>query len=676
MLNPTDEIKSKLDIVEVIREYIQLKAAGINFRALCPFHHEKTPSFLVSPEKQIWHCFGCGKGGDIFSFIMEIEGIGFAEALRLLAQKAGVILKRTDPQLVSQRNRLLDMTELAAKFYHQVLSDHPEAVAIRSYLIKRGLDEETINTWQIGYSLPQWDSLVKLLTSKGYSGNEIFLAGLSVKRGFERGTTNAAHANENRNGFYDRFRGRIMFPINDVNGSVVGFSARVSPEDEAKEKLGKYINSPQTMIYDKSRILFGLDKAKLNIKKQDAGILVEGQMDAITAHQYGFTNVVASSGTALTANQIALLKRYSENLILAFDRDRAGDLAAERGITQAMQAEMNINVIELTGGKDPDECIRQNPESWRQAVAQAKPMMQYFFDKTLAEYDPSQLDQRRQAVKILLSQLVKLANKIEQDYWLKKLSQLTDVAENFLREEIIKLGKRNKQVKTDNEDLLTKDQPVSVKQTREEMLSELILAMMLKFPAHFEYVINHIGPDHLVGEVNQLIYKNLIIYYNKIIEFQSKQINQATAESDSGQTGETFNTFNRTEQLGEGKPMEIDCNEFKNWLRQNELNLIRANQDENNQLTVSVCVSRLDKLVLLADKDFYDLSQELAKRELINIVTILKKNYLIIRLKQITKLISQIEKDHSTGQEDNKIKLNTLLEEFKTLTEELGEMED
>jgi len=685
MQQPSDEIKSKLDIVEVIREYIQLKAAGINFRANCPFHHEKTPSFMVSPEKQIWHCFGCGKGGDVFSFVMEMEGLSFVEALRQLAQKAGVVLKRIDPKLTSQRNRLLDLLEITAKSYHKILLDSPKAEAIRAYLKKRGLNEETIGSWQIGYSLPDWDSTIKLLKGRGFSENEIFLAGLSVKR-LERGTiplSGTAHANYNSDSsFYDRFRGRIMFPIKDINGSVVGFSARVSPVDEGKEKLGKYINSPQTMVYDKSRILFGLDKAKLAIKQNDAGILVEGQMDAITAHQFGFTNVVASSGTALTAGQVALLKRYSQNLFLAFDMDSAGDLATNRGMAQAIQADMNIKVIELAGAKDPDESIRQNPENWLKAVTLAKPMMQYIFDKTFARLNPEKVDEQKQALKILLPQLVKLANRIERDFWLKKLSQATDVEENFLREETARLEKAVKPESAKRPAETADGASPAGKQSREEMLSELLLALIIKFPDHLDYVLSHIGPDHLADEILQTIYKNLIIYYNKAIDFEAAQIDfNKTAEFQNGirqaeKMGGTAGQFDRQETAGSNFTEKINYLQFKDWLDENLTGLAEEEMSSDDKIAPSACLLRLDRLALLGDKDFYDHSSEQAKTELINIVSALKKNYLVSRLKQITKLISQIESAGSASlDEGNKIKLNTLLEEFRTLTEEIREME-
>ncbi|MBU1062827.1 DNA primase, partial [Patescibacteria group bacterium] len=606
----------------------QLKAVGINFRACCPFHHEKSPSFTVSPEKQIWHCFGCQKGGDVFSFVMEMEGISFVEALRMLASKAGVILKKADPAITSQRNRLLDVSELASKYFHKVLLDSSIAELARQYLKDRGLIEDTINNWAIGYSPDGWENLVNFLKERGFNENEIFLAGLSIKK-------------ERSVGFIDRFRGRIMFPLSDVNGNVVGFSARVMPNKEATEKLGKYVNTPQTMIYDKSKILFGLDKAKMAIKREDMAVLVEGQMDAITAHQAGFTNVIASSGTALTADQVAIIKRYSSNLFLAFDMDKAGDLAAERGITQAMQAEMNIKVIKIPLGKDPDEFIKSNADEWPNVIATAKPMMQYYFDKTFVKFDSDQYNDKSHAIKILFPVIAKLGSKIEQDYWIKQLSQITNITEAVLKEDFIELEKKLKNIVpviVNNRSLV--DSKI-VKQNREEMLSELLLALIIKHSSQIDYVANRVRSDEIVGEINQAIYKNLIIYYSKIIELQAEQT-------------ETF-------------VEEINYRDFSDWMIKQ--------REEFNQAQLAECVSRLNKLVILADKDFYEYGIEQIKAEIINIINVLKKSYLSNRLKEITKLISQVEK---TGENFNNREgeLKSLMEEFQTLTEEIEELSE
>ncbi|MFA6306800.1 MAG: DNA primase [Patescibacteria group bacterium] len=636
MPNPSDEIKSKLDIVDVIREYIQLKAAGLNFRANCPFHREKTPSFMVSPEKQIWHCFGCGKGGDVFSFVMEIESLSFVETLRLLAKKAGVVLKRADPALTSKRNALLDILELSAKYYHKVLTGSPAAETARKYLRERAITDETIEKWQIGYSPDTWDSLTNFLKSRGFGENEIFLAGLSVKK-------------EKTPGFYDRFRGRIMFPIHDINGNVAGFTARVRPEKEAEEKMGKYINTPATMIYDKSKILFGLDKAKMAVKSEDAAVLVEGQMDAIMAEQNGFKNVIATSGTALTAEQVNLIKRYSNNLFLSFDMDKAGDLAAERGIAQAMQAEMNIKVIEIKDAKDPDECIKNNPESWRQAVLNAKPMMQYYFDKTFAKLNLKDYEGQSQAEKIILPVIAKFGSKTEQDFWLKKLSQEINANENSLREKLGEIIKKQNQANSSAKPLAREAAELSqLKPSREQMLSELLLALAIRFPAHLEYVINHIGPDDLAGEANQLLYKNIIIYYNKLIDLWTRE--------------------------GGNFELAINYLSLKEWLS-NPDNFTQAGEEKTDSQPDSYkCLSLLDRLVLLADKDFYDYSEEQIKAEIINIMATLRVNYLNNRRHEIAKLIAPLEKENISGQEKNE-KLKDLMEEFKALTEEINLIE-
>lgn len=630
-MQPSEEIKGKLDIVEFIREYIPVKAAGINFRANCPFHHEKTPSFMISPEKQIWHCFGCGKGGDVFSFLMEMEGIDFVEALRILAPKAGVTLTKQDPRTTSQRNKLLDILDLSRRFYHKVLLDTPQAEMARKYLAERGLSDDTIEEWQIGYSRDSWDDLINFLKSKGFNDKEIFLSGMSVQK-------------NDQNRYYNRFRNRIMFPINDINANTVGFTARVSPEREAQEKMGKYINSPQSMIYDKSKIIFGLDKAKMDIKNKDVAVVVEGQMDVITAHQNGFRNVVASSGTALTSDQVATLKRYSSNIALAFDMDKAGQMAADRGIREAMAKEMNIRVVELPEGKDPDECIKKNPEVWEKSVSGAKQVMQYFFDKVLKKLDLTNIEHKRKATIELLPTIGKLANKIEQDFWLKKLSQAIDVDENLLRETLKKSFEKQATPKNANLDKDKKREEIDEsKKTREEKISELLLALVIKFSFLVEYSANHMEVGHLTHEGLKTLYRNLIFYYNNIINSSSQKGDQ-------------------------NKPVEY--NKFKDWLL-NESN----NQDNNLRLDQ---LKILDKLVLLGDKEFYELNDEMAKEEALRMMIYLKKHDLSRRKKEIEKLVYLAEKKlaHQKKEEQEETVRETygLIEELKMLSDELNEL--
>jgi len=619
-MDQREEIKSRLDIVEIIREYIPLKSAGINFRAPCPFHREKTPSFIVSPEKQIWHCFGCGKGGDVFSFVMEIEGIGFVDALRNLAPKAGVTLERQDPKISSQRNRIMDAMEEAANYYSRALFTEKSAEGVRKYLSGRGLMKQTLETWRIGYSPDSWDDLLKLLRGKGYSENEIFLAGLSTK-------------SQNSSRFYNRFRDRIMFPIFDINGAVVALTARVRKEKEAEEKMGKYVNSPSTIIYDKSRILFGLDKARMAIKSENLAVLVEGQMDVITAHQNNFKNVIAASGTALTEDQIKLIKRYTNNIALGFDMDKAGQMAADRGIREAMRAEMNIKVVMMPSGKDPDECIKNSPQEWAEAVKEARPIMEYYFDKVFANLNLDEVEDKRKAAKEILPIIMKLGNKIEQGFWLRKLSEKIEVEENLLRETLSAQTKSEVGQKKRHPE---KAEEARARQSQEEMLSELLLALSLRFPGLLSYAINHIQDDQIAGLSNKLFYKNLIIYYNDINNQPEADLNSA-----------------------------INYNSLKNWL-EGSFGGEKAEPDQTDKI-VGNQLKLLDRLVLLGDKDFYDLDSEGARMEIIKIAIALKKNYLMRRMKEIEKAIADCE-EKGEGQ-----KAGELLGELKMLSDEIRE---
>ncbi|MFW5888592.1 MAG: DNA primase [Patescibacteria group bacterium] len=611
-MNPSEEIKSRLDIVDIIREYIQLKSAGANFQALCPFHREKTPSFSVSPEKQIWHCFGCGKGGDVISFVMEMEGITFVEALRSLAPKAGVTLKKENSQMASQRNRLLDIMETAVNYYHRNLLESEEAKPAREYLYKRGLTDKTIGEWQLGYSPESWDDILNLLKEKGYSEREVFQAGLSIKK-------------EGRESYYNRFRGRIMFPINEFNGNTVAFSARVRPDKEEQEKLGKYINSPQTMIYDKSRILFGLDKAKLSIRNAKFVVVVEGQMDVITAHQHGFKNVVASSGTALTEAQLQLLKRYSENIALAFDMDEAGKMAADRGIKEAMKQDVNIKIVTLPGGKDPDELIRNNPEEFKTALENSQYVIDYYFRILSEDLDLNSVKDKKEAVKRMLPVINKIENKIERDEWIRRLSEAVNIDERYLRESLPKRNNSGERGKKDNE---YSEPVIFFRKSREEMLSEALLALVIKFPVFLEHVINRLEVGEIAGEDNKIFYKDLIIHYNDI-------------NSGSEKGGPDFNILK--EKFGSTSAEQ--------------------EQDLNRKMKV------LDKLAVLGEKDFYNFDNDRAKKEILGIVKELKKIYISTRKKEIEQLISQAEKQGDHGQ------VESLMKELKTLSDEYSSEE-
>jgi DNA primase len=425
--SPIEEIKNRLDIIEVIGSYIKLQKAGANYRACCPFHSEKKPSFFVSPARQIWHCFGCSKGGDIFGFVKEIEGVEFGDALRILAQRAGVELKkytREEAVFRSEREKLYEICELATKFFEKQLWESKSGEAPRKYLLDRGLKEETIRKWRIGYAPDVWQGLSDFLDSRSYTKQEIEKAGLALTS--EQGS------------FYDRFRGRIIFPIFDLNSQVVGYGGRVFKDKDNKE-IAKYVNTPQTLLYDKSRILYGLDKAKVEIRKKDCCIMVEGYMDLIMVSQAGFENVVATSGTALTPFQLKILKRYTENILSSFDMDVAGDAATKRGIDLAQAQGFNVKVITLPEGKDPAEAILKDPKVWEESMKSAKSILDFYFETTFSKFDKEDPEGKRGISKILLPVMKRIPNKIVQAHWIGELAKRFRLKEEHIEEELKKV---------------------------------------------------------------------------------------------------------------------------------------------------------------------------------------------------------------------------------------------
>ena len=462
--SPIDEIKNRLDVVEVISSYIKLQKVGINYRAICPFHSEKKPSFFISPSRQMWHCFGaCSEGGDIFKFVMKIEGVEFGDALKILAQRAGVELKRQDPKLISERQRLYEICDLTARFFEKQL-ESKFGEEVKKYLAKRGISEASVKKWRIGYSPDVWQGLSDFLVSEGYKREEIERAGLAVKS--EKGLSN----------FYDRFRGRIIFPIFDLNSQLIGFTGRIFGE-KGKEEVAKYVNTPNTLLYDKSRVLYGLDKAKIAIRKENQCILTEGQTDVIMVSQAGFENVVATSGTALTDEQLRILKRYSNNLLLAFDMDIAGDAATKRGIDLAQSQEFDIKVITMPEGKDPADIVFQNPRQWKKLVAEAKSILVYYFDTTFSKFDFKTLEGKKEIARNLLPIIKRIPNKIEQSFWIQQLSHRSEVKEKDIEEEI-------KRVKLEANREVFSSEPEKINnlpvKSRKELLEERIISLILK----------------------------------------------------------------------------------------------------------------------------------------------------------------------------------------------------
>jgi len=476
-MTPIDEIKNRLDIVEVIEGYIRLKKAGKDHKALCPFHKEKNPSFFVSPSKQIWHCFSCQNGGDMFTFVQKIEGVEFADALRILARKAGVVLKREDPKIRSRRKALYEICEESANFFQEQLEKNKN---VQDYLKNRGLQGKTIKDFRIGFALDSWDALYKHLNELGFRKDDIEKAGLIIKK--EGATPTVAGQVK----YYDRFRSRIMFPILDLNSQVIGFSSRIFSTKGGPASGGgdvaKYINTPETLIYNKSRVVYGLDKAKIEIRKTNQAILVEGQFDVIMVHQAGTKNAIAISGTALTLDHLRILKRYTENLVFSFDADVGGQEATKRAISLVQQLEFNIKIALIPQDKDPADIIKENPKKWEEILKKAKPIMEFYFETTFAKY-PKKLtiDNKREVAKELLFPIKNIANVVEQAHWLQVLALKLKVEEKALAEAL-----RRIKIREAGEEIFS--MPVVSQKSRIESLEEYLLGLVLKHSKHFDYL--------------------------------------------------------------------------------------------------------------------------------------------------------------------------------------------
>jgi len=419
-MSVVDEVKQKIDIVEVIGQHVPLAKAGRNFKALCPFHTEKTPSFFVFPERQSWHCFGaCGTGGDVFSFVMKQQGIDFGEALRLLAQQAGITIpSKSAPEAgKDEKERLYQANEAAVHFFHDALLNSPAAAKTRDYLLGRGFTSETVTAFQLGFSPNTWEGLKQHLQERGYTEKELLDAGLLVET--DDGKT------------HDRFRNRLMFPIHDARGRTTGFGARV-----LDDSLPKYTNSPQTLVFDKSGTLYGVDLAAAAIRKQGRAVLVEGYMDAITAHQHGFNNVVASMGTAITERQLTILKRLTRNVTLALDADTAGEEAMLRCVDYENSLDAEVQVIILPSGRDPDNVIREDDGAWQELVESAVPVVDFAFSMKTAKLDLTTAGDQSRAANELLPIIAKMKDSVRRDHYLHKLAILTGIRYNTLEGEL------------------------------------------------------------------------------------------------------------------------------------------------------------------------------------------------------------------------------------------------
>jgi DNA primase len=484
-MNVVDDIKHKLDIVDVISQYVKLQKSGRSFKANCPFHTEKTPSFFVFPERQSWHCFGaCGTGGDIFTFVMKKEGMDFSQALRLLADKANVPLIQYTQQISAEekekQDRLYAINSAAAGYFHSLLLHEKEAEESRRYIAKRGLSSAVVENFQIGFSSLKWDDLIQFLTGSGHREDDVIAAGLVVVR--ETG------------GYYDRFRNRLMFPIRDIKGRTIGFGGRALDDTPPK-----YLNSPQTITFDKSSVIYAIDRAQSAIRLKDSVVITEGYMDTITAHQFGFENTVASMGTALTERQIATLRKLTRNIIVALDADAAGLEATVRSIatiddqipqdhwmpwmedkTFEELVKFEIQVVEISGGKDPDEIIRKSPDQWAKLLETSRPIIDFTLKKEVDNINPANLKDKSTLVSKFLPILSQISDPIRRSHYVQKLARLLQINERMLFDELFKAQSLERRLKSNKVAKVSGIRPDLAISSRH--LEEYSLGLLLSYP--------------------------------------------------------------------------------------------------------------------------------------------------------------------------------------------------
>ncbi len=519
------EIKGRLPVADVVGETVQLKKAGTTLKGLCPFHGEKTPSFVVTPARDTWHCFGCGKHGDIFTFVMERDGVGFPEALAQLATRAGVELDERTKREDARNARLREVMEAAIAFYHAVLLNSRQGAPALEYLHGRGFTDEVIERQQLGWAPAGWDTLARTLASKRQvSPQELLDCGLASPR--QRG-----------GGVYDRFRERVIFPIRDQNGHAVGLGGRVLGKEgvgeDGRDRGPKYLNSPATPLFDKSRTLYLIDRAKSAIRKTGQAVIVEGYTDALMAHQAGFENVVASLGTALTPQQVALITRYAKRIALAYDVDAAGEKAGTFGATALEElirqlarddsgVELDdVRVVRLPEGKDPDEVVRDEPDRWREEVRTARPIVDHLIDVHARAHDLRTPGGQARFVDAVLPIIRNLANPVLRDAYLARVRQVSGVEERTLLEAMHRPSAREAAGRggADGRDRFTAEAvtrapdalPVTeilrgVSRTEQELLRLVLLV-----PEAHDRVLDGVGPDRLPSQVARELYRAVLL---------------------------------------------------------------------------------------------------------------------------------------------------------------------
>ncbi len=512
-----ERIRDQSDIVGIISEYVALKKTGQNYTGLCPFHTEKTPSFVVSPTKRIFHCFGCGVGGNVFTFLIKYNNLSFSEAMKTLASRLGIDLPSSKgfKEDVGEREQIARLNALAADYFHKCLLKDKEGEAARRYLDERGIGKETIKRFNIGYSLDSWDALARYLILQRASMSLAEKAGLIIKK--DKGA-----------GFIDRFRGRIIFPIHDILVRIIGFGGRV-----IDGSMPKYLNSPETSLYTKGKSLYCIDKIKDAVKKEGYLIIVEGYLDAITLHQAGIENVVATLGTAVTSNHIQLIKRFTEDVFLIFDPDQAGIKATLRGLGGFIEGGLKVKVVSLPGGEDPDSFIRMyGKEAFIERIRKAERLLDFALKETLKGVEKD-IESKVKGAEEALNLIIKIPSSIERAHYIKRASEVLGIEEGLLLEEFKKKGEKKSPVITLNRKVYTQipgskclEKSASLKERAEEILIHLLLNNKIP-PGE---AVKEIELEDLIDPRMQKIFRGLLDCYNKTGTMKLSQLIEAETD--------------------------------------------------------------------------------------------------------------------------------------------------
>ena len=513
-MGDADEVKSKLNIIDIINEKVPLKKAGRNFKGLCPFHNEKTPSFMVSPDRQVFHCFGCSKGGSVIDFVMEYEHMEFPEALEELAQRAGVTLtkRKSDSPERKLKETLFEINHMASDFYHYLLTKHRLGEKALLYLRNRGITDKSIRTFSLGYSPNSWEGVYRFLKKKQYDDALLEKAGLVLP---------------GNRGMYDRFRGRLMFTLRDHKGNIVGFSGRVL---DPAIKEAKYINTSETPVYSKSNVLYGLDVTHDAIVKAGEAILMEGEIDVISSFQVGISNVVAIKGSALTEGHVHLLKRYAERVVFALDADMAGDKAARRGIDVGEGAGLDMRVAIMPIGKDPDEAAREDEVGLKKALKNAIPIYDYFIESAKKRFDLTSAFGKQKASEELLPILSKIENGIVQGHYIKKAAVAFDVSEDIIIDGIKKVKRPIEMIRRSVVDIKESNFAISGPERLElYMLGLFLQGDTKKLYADFLHVVviaslKHMGVRRVMEQIDSYIKQDTVFVVSEFAKTIPKEL--------------------------------------------------------------------------------------------------------------------------------------------------------